>query len=115
MTQFDQPPSNIQTTEVDRGSLRRSPAEEQLPLRGPAGLGSRTTYTQIHDGSAIPADARQLQPGDLVFTEGTASRPEHVSMAIGDGLVVQAPRPGRVVDVVKVAENGTILAVRRIA
>ncbi|MFC0057699.1 C40 family peptidase [Streptomyces actinomycinicus] len=75
---------------------------------------SRTTYTQINEGSAVPADASQLQPGDLVFTEGSASRPEHVSMAIGDGLVVQAPRPGRVVDVVKVAENGTILAVRRI-
>ncbi|MEU8034775.1 NlpC/P60 family protein [Streptomyces sp. NPDC049099] len=75
---------------------------------------SRTTYTQINDGSAVPADASQLRPGDLVFTEGSASRPEHVSMAIGDGLVVQAPRPGRVVDVVEVAENGTILAVRRI-
>ncbi|MGW1171257.1 C40 family peptidase [Streptomyces sp. NPDC002550] len=76
---------------------------------------SRTTYTQINEGSAVPADASQLQPGDLVFTEGSASRPEHVSMAIGDGLVVQAPRPGRVIDVAKVAENGTILAVRRIA
>jgi cell wall-associated NlpC family hydrolase len=76
---------------------------------------SRTTYTQIHDGRAVPANANSLQPGDLVFTEGSGSRPEHVAMAIGDGLVVHAPRPGKVVEVAKVATHGTILAVRRIA
>ncbi|WP_316782857.1 C40 family peptidase [Streptomyces sasae] len=76
---------------------------------------TRTTYTQIHDGHPVPATANALQPGDLVFTEGTAARPEHVSMAIGGGLVVQAPRPGRTVEVSKVATNGTILVVRRVA
>ncbi len=75
---------------------------------------SRTTYTQIHDGRAVPANAKSLQPGDLVFTEGSASRPEHVAMAIGDGLVVHAPRPGKVTEVAKVATHGTILVVRRI-
>ncbi|GAA2523182.1 C40 family peptidase [Streptomyces longisporus] len=75
---------------------------------------SRTTYTQIHDGRAVPANASALQPGDLVFTEGSASRPEHVAMAIGDGLLVHAPRPGRVVEVARVATHGTILVVRRI-
>ncbi|MGX1025401.1 cell wall-associated NlpC family hydrolase [Streptomyces ambofaciens] len=75
---------------------------------------TRTTYTQIHDGRAAPANATSLQPGDLVFTEGSASRPEHVAMAIGDGLLVHAPRPGRVVEVAKVATHGTILVVRRI-
>lgn len=55
---------------------------------------SRTTYTQINDGRAVAAGV--LQPGDLVFTVGSASRPEHVSMFIGGGLVVHAPRPGRV-------------------
>lgn len=76
---------------------------------------TRTTYTQIHDGRDVPANATSLQPGDLIFTEGTAARPEHVSMAIGDGLLVQAPRPGRTVEVSKVSTNGTILVVRRIA
>ncbi|MFJ3310905.1 C40 family peptidase [Streptomyces sp. NPDC086549] len=76
---------------------------------------TRTTYTQIHDGRAVPANANSLQPGDLVFTEGSISRPEHVAMAIGDGLLVQAPRPGRVVEVAKVATHGAILVVRRIA
>ncbi|MFB9393041.1 NlpC/P60 family protein [Streptomyces coeruleoprunus] len=61
--------------------------------------GSRTTYTRIHDGRAGSADA--LQPGDLVFTEGSASGQQHVSMFIGDGLVVHPPHhearqaPGR--------------------
>lgn len=73
---------------------------------------SRTTYDQIHDGRAVPAGA--LQPGDLVFTRGTAARPEHVSMFIGDGLVVHAPRPGRVVEVAKLASHGKILVARRI-
>lgn len=76
---------------------------------------TRTTYTQIHDGRAVPANASALQPGDLIFTRGSASRPEHVAMAIGDGLLVQAPRPGRVVEVAKVPEQGTILVVRRIS
>jgi cell wall-associated NlpC family hydrolase len=80
---------------------------------GIAGVGiSRTTYTQINDGRAVPAGA--LQPGDLVFTEGSASRPEHVSMFIGDGLVVHAPRPGRVVEVAKLAGHGKVLVARRI-
>ncbi|MCX4538890.1 C40 family peptidase [Streptomyces sp. NBC_01669] len=74
---------------------------------------TRTTYTQIKDGRAVSTKA--LQPGDLVFTNGTASRPEHVAMFIGDGLVVHAPRPGRVVEVAELATHGTILVARRIA
>ncbi|MCX5317945.1 C40 family peptidase [Streptomyces sp. NBC_00154] len=74
---------------------------------------TRTTYTQIHDGRAVSAKA--LQPGDLVFTNGSASRPEHVAMFLGDGLVVHAPRPGRVVEVAELATHGTILVARRIA
>lgn len=73
---------------------------------------SRTTYTQIHDGHPAPAAA--LRPGDLVFTEGTAARPEHVAMFIGAGLVVHAPRPGRVVEVAPVDDMGQVLLARRI-
>ncbi|MET7563707.1 C40 family peptidase [Streptomyces sp. NPDC005479] len=73
---------------------------------------TRTTYTQIHDGRAVSAKA--LQPGDLVFTNGSASRPEHVAMFIGDGLVVHAPRPGRVVEVAELATHGKILVARRV-
>ncbi|MCX5317220.1 hypothetical protein [Streptomyces sp. NBC_00154] len=49
------------------------------------------------------------------MTEGSASRPEHVATAIGERLLVHAPRRGRVVEVAKVATHVTILVVRRIA
>ncbi|MFD6329473.1 C40 family peptidase [Streptomyces niveus] len=73
---------------------------------------SRTTYTQINDGHPAPAAA--LRPGDLVFTEGTTVRPEHVAMFIGAGLVVHAPRPGRVVGVAPVDDMGQVLLAWRI-
>jgi cell wall-associated NlpC family hydrolase len=72
---------------------------------------TRTTYTQIHDGYTVPSTS--VRPGDLIFTVGTAARPEHVAMAIGNGLVVHAPRPGRVVEVAELAAHGRVLLVRR--
>ncbi|MFH9728445.1 C40 family peptidase [Streptomyces sp. NPDC017254] len=74
---------------------------------------TRTTYTQVKEGKAVSADA--LRPGDLIFTEGTAAVPEHVGMAIGQGLIVHAPRPGDVVRITTVAAwKPGILAVRRV-
>ncbi|MFK0238777.1 C40 family peptidase [Streptomyces vinaceus] len=73
---------------------------------------TRTTYTQINDGRAVPANA--IAPGDLIFVRGTANAPEHVAMAIGYGYVVHAPRTGRPVSVVPQSELGPILVVRRI-
>ncbi|MFD9517926.1 C40 family peptidase [Streptomyces sp. NPDC059979] len=73
---------------------------------------TRTTYTQIHDGRGVPVG--QVQPGDLLFSRGSAAAPEHVSMAIGYGYVVHAPKPGQVVKVAKQMEMGNILVVRRI-
>ncbi|MBW1597188.1 hypothetical protein HPT28_09045 [Streptomyces sp. JJ38] len=51
----------------------------------------------------------QLRPGDLVvyFAEAT-----HVALYIGDGRVVQAPRPGAAVKVSPVAANPLLGAVR---
>ncbi|MEW1699321.1 MULTISPECIES: NlpC/P60 family protein [unclassified Streptomyces] len=71
-----------------------------------------TTYTQINDGHVVPAGA--IQPGDLLFAVGSASRPEHVAMAIGYGYVVHAPKPGRVVEVAPQANLGPILLVVRV-
>ncbi|MBB4981477.1 C40 family peptidase [Streptomyces nymphaeiformis] len=74
---------------------------------------TRTTYTQVKEGKPVSADA--LRPGDLIFTEGTAAVPEHVGMAIGQGLIVHAPRPGDVVRITTVAAwKPGILAVRRV-
>ncbi|WP_328912440.1 MULTISPECIES: C40 family peptidase [unclassified Streptomyces] len=74
---------------------------------------SRTTYTQVQEGKPVPVGA--LQPGDLLFTEGTAAAPEHVGMYIGAGLIINAPHTGAVVDINTLAEwKPQILAARRV-
>ncbi|MFI5800904.1 C40 family peptidase [Streptomyces sp. NPDC051677] len=74
---------------------------------------SRTTYTQVKEGKPVSVDA--LQPGDLVFTEGTAKVPEHVGMVIGQGLIVNAPHTGDVVRLATLASwKPQILAARRV-
>ncbi|MET8740773.1 C40 family peptidase [Streptomyces sp. NPDC004728] len=74
---------------------------------------TRTTYTQVKEGKAVSADT--LRPGDLLFTEGTAAVPEHVGMAIGQGLIVHAPRTGDVVRITTLASwKPRILAARRV-
>ncbi|MFD0264680.1 C40 family peptidase [Kitasatospora indigofera] len=74
---------------------------------------TRTTYTQVTEGTAVSAGA--LKPGDLLFTRGSALRPEHVGMFIGGGLVVHTPKTGDVVKVSTLAEwRPQILAARRI-
>ncbi|WP_031160370.1 C40 family peptidase [Streptomyces durhamensis] len=75
---------------------------------------TRTTYTQVKEGKAVSVDT--LRPGDLIFTEGTAAVPEHVGMAIGQGLIVHAPRTGDVVRITTLASwKPRILAARRVA
>ncbi|OIK08056.1 C40 family peptidase [Streptomyces monashensis] len=74
---------------------------------------TRTTYTQVKEGKPVSIDA--LQPGDLVFTEGTAEVPEHVGMVIGQGLIVNAPHSGDVVRLATLASwKPQILAARRV-
>ncbi|MGW2795970.1 C40 family peptidase [Streptomyces sp. NPDC001269] len=74
---------------------------------------TRTTYTQVKEGKPVSVDA--LQPGDLVFTEGTAEVPEHVGMVVGQGLIVNAPHTGDVVRLATFASwKPQILAARRV-
>ncbi|GJF32661.1 lipoprotein [Kitasatospora sp. NE20-6] len=74
---------------------------------------SRTTYTQIKDGTA--ADLAQLSAGDLLFIHPGPAGPEHVGMYIGSGLVVHAPHTGDVVRIATLASwKSGVLAVRRI-
>jgi len=73
----------------------------------------RTTYQQVFEGTA--SDLAHLQPGDLLFTEGSATAPGHVGMYMGDGLVINAPHTGAVVDIDTLAFWAPqVLAVRQI-
>ena len=58
---------------------------------------SRTTFTQINEGTYVARE--NLQPGDLIFF-GTESNPHHVGMYVGNNSYIQAPRTG---DVVKIS------------
>lgn len=64
----------------------------------------RTTYEQIQDG--VPVAPSQVRPGDLVFPHAG-----HVQLAIGGGLVVEAPQPG---SVVQISRMGPSVAIRRV-
>jgi cell wall-associated NlpC family hydrolase len=80
-----------------------------------------TSQAWAHAGVPIPRTSQQqwaklphvplelLRPGDLVvyFTGAT-----HVALYIGNGLVIQAPRPGAVVKVSPIAANPVLGAVR---
>ncbi|MEU4205341.1 bifunctional lytic transglycosylase/C40 family peptidase [Streptomyces sp. NPDC026294] len=53
----------------------------------------RVTYDQVRVGKPV-ASISQLRPGDLLFSVGSASHPEHVGMFIGNGQVIEAPHTG---------------------
>jgi cell wall-associated NlpC family hydrolase len=72
---------------------------------------TRTTYTQVNEGKAV--SAKNLKPGDLIFSRGTAARPEHVGMYMGEGLVIEAPRTSKPVRITPI-KDWEILALRRV-
>ena len=72
---------------------------------------SRTTYTQINDGS--PVSKENLQPGDLVFF-GDAGSPHHVGMYIGNGQYLHAPQTGDVVKISDLNARSDFAGARRI-
>jgi len=58
---------------------------------------SRTTFTQINEGSYVARD--NLQAGDLIFF-GSDSNPHHVGMYVGNNSYIHAPSTG---DVIKIS------------
>ena len=57
----------------------------------------RTTYEQIYSGVRVPVS--EVRPGDLVFPADSFSArgPEHVQLAAGNGMVLEAPYTGSTV------------------
>lgn len=66
---------------------------------------SRTTWTQIGEGSAV--DMQGLRPGDLVFfdTDRSVSGPDHVGIYMGNGKMIHAPRPGKPVEITDITKG----------
>jgi cell wall-associated NlpC family hydrolase len=78
----------------------------------------RTTYQQVYAGQPV-YDPATLEPGDLIFIEGSdpgpGGAPGHVGMYIGDGLVIDAPYTGRNVELTPLASwISQIVAIRRV-
>lgn len=67
----------------------------------------RTSQEQWARLPRVPLD--ELRPGDLVVYFPTAT---HVALYVGDGKVIQAPRPGAKVKVSPIAANPLLGAVR---
>ncbi|MFJ8015022.1 peptidoglycan DD-metalloendopeptidase family protein [Streptomyces sp. NPDC096339] len=73
----------------------------------------RTTYDQVDIGSVVQS-VKDLRPGDLMFSGGSASSPEHVSMYIGGGEVIDAPHTGAEVRIKPLSFwEGRILTMKR--
>jgi peptidoglycan DL-endopeptidase CwlO len=71
----------------------------------------RTTYQQIYSGERVPmADVR---PGDLVFPASSFSErgPEHVQLAAGNGMVIEAPHSGATVTVSRMPRQAVVVRV----
>jgi cell wall-associated NlpC family hydrolase len=77
----------------------------------------RTTYAQWRVGTPVPS-VSQLVPGDLIFIPGsdaTAAGPGHVGMYVGNGMLIDAPYTGTVVQLAPVSSwESQIVAMRHI-
>ncbi|RDG31895.1 C40 family peptidase [Streptomyces corynorhini] len=81
-----------------------------LTSRAWARAGHTIPRTSQEQWSELPrVSLRELRPGDLVVYFPKAT---HVAIYLGDGLVIQAPRPGSLVKVSPLAANPLLGAVR---
>lgn len=73
---------------------------------------TRTTYTQIKQGTSVSMN--NLELADLIFFGNTSTGvPDHVGMYIGNGYFVEAPYSGAVVKVSSVSSRHNIIGARR--
>jgi cell wall-associated NlpC family hydrolase len=78
----------------------------------------RTTYQQVYAGQPV-YDPASLEPGDLIFIEGSdpgpGGAPGHVGMYIAKGWVIDAPYTGRDVQLTPLSSwISQIVAMRRV-
>jgi cell wall-associated NlpC family hydrolase len=70
----------------------------------------RVTWDQMKQGTPV-ASMAQAQPGDLLFSFNGG----HVAIYLGDGKAIDAPQPGKTIQVRDAWENdGNLTAIRRI-
>lgn len=71
----------------------------------------RTTYEQMHAGVRVPVS--EVRPGDLVFPAGSFSTrgPEHVQLAAGKGMVIEAPHSGSTVQWSRMSSDAVVVRV----
>ncbi|MEV6764549.1 NlpC/P60 family protein [Streptomyces sp. NPDC051105] len=117
------PPPSEEGDRAVRYAVRQLGKPYQWGAQGPASYdcSGLTSQAWDHAGTPIPRTSQQqwadlphvplnrLRPGDLVvyFPEAT-----HVALYLGDGKVVQAPRPGARIKVSPIAANPILGAVR---
>jgi cell wall-associated NlpC family hydrolase len=70
----------------------------------------RVTWDQVKEGTPV-ASMAQAQPGDLLFSFNGG----HVAIYLGDGKAIDAPQPGKTIQIRDAWENdGNLTAIRRI-
>lgn len=71
----------------------------------------RLSYDQMAKGR--PVSLNKLRPGDLIgYHNGPGGRADHIAIYIGNGRIIEAPRPGRYVQVGRVHDTPGAFAVR---
>ena len=72
----------------------------------------RLSYDQMKKGRRIKW--KDLRPGDLIGWDNTRRYPgaDHIAVYIGNGKIIEAPRPGRSVQISGIYDRGRAWAVR---
>ena len=86
---------------------------QEVFRRAGINIGSNT-YSQVTQGTAVEGGLANARPGDLIFTMGDKGMRAngHVGIYLGNGMVINAPHTGTVVQI-QDWSNRTPTAIRR--
>ena len=85
-------------TDKTQGALDCSGLVQQTYLKALGIQLPRTSQEQSLLGTSVPVDVKDLQPGDLLFV-GDAGKAHHVVMYLTNGYFIEAPLPGKTVQI----------------